>query len=238
MVAQAATLYYQLLAFDKQLEITNQTIDIRKKQLETIKALKEGAILTGADVAQSEANLYAAQVSVPDIELNIKTTENALSLLMGEPPLEIERSSIDGQAVYSDLKTGVPLQMVRNRPDVQMAEYNYQQAFEALNVAKADVFPALNITAAFGLSSLKIKDLFRDSFMYSASGALSQVILGKGTKRTQVKVSETQKEQAYLTYEKSVITAGTEVSNALYSYQMAVAKKTPESNRLKHLPRQ
>ena len=140
MVAQAATLYYQLLAFDKQLEITNQTIDIRKKQLETIKALKEGAILTGADVAQSEANLYAAQVSVPDIELNIKTTENALSLLMGEPPLEIERSSIDGQAVYSDLKTGVPLQMVRNRPDVQMAEYNYQQAFEALNVAKADVF--------------------------------------------------------------------------------------------------
>ena len=83
LVAQAATLYYQLLAFDKQLEITNQTIDIRKKQLETIKALKEGAILTGADVAQSEANLYAAQVSVPDIELNIKTTENALSLLMG-----------------------------------------------------------------------------------------------------------------------------------------------------------
>ena len=235
LVAQAATLYYQLLAFDKQLEITNQTIDIRKKQLETIKALKEGAILTGADVAQSEANLYAAQVSVQDIELNIKTTENALSLLMGEPPLEIERSNIDGQAIYSDLKTGVPLQMVRNRPDVQMAEYNYQQAFEALNVAKADVFPALNITAAFGLSSLKIKDLFRDSFMYSASGALSQVILGKGTKRTQVKVSETQKEQAYLTYEKSVITAGTEVSNALYSYQMAVAKENTRKQQIETL---
>lgn len=235
LVAQAATLYYQLLAYDKQLAITNQTIEIRKKQLETIKALKESAILTGADVAQSEANLYAAQVSVPDIELNIKNTENALSLLMGEPPVFIERSDLDGQVVYSDLKTGVPMQILRNRPDVQMAEYNYQQAFESLNVAKADVFPSLNITAAFGLSSLNIKDLFRDSFMYSASGALNQVVFGKGTKKTQVKVSAAQKEQAYLAYEKSVMNAGNEVSNALYSYEKAVAKETTRKHQIETL---
>jgi hypothetical protein len=69
--------------------------------------------------------------------------------------------------------------MVRNRPDVQMAEYNYQQAFEALNVAKADVFPALNITAAFGLSSLKIKDLFRDSLCIQPVERLARLFWAK-----------------------------------------------------------
>lgn len=237
LVIQTATLYYQLLAFDKQLRITIYTIEIRKRQLETVKALKETAILTGADVTQSEANLYAAQVSVPDIELNIKNVENALALLMGEASLTIERGNIDEQIVYSDLKTGVPLQMVRNRPDVQMAEYNYQNAFEIRNVAKANLFPALNITAAFGLSALSIKDLFRNSFMYSASGVLNQVILDKGAKRAQLKVSDAQKEQAYLAYEKSVLTAGSEVSNALYSYQKAVAKEYTRKQQIETLVR-
>ncbi|NAW51757.1 efflux transporter outer membrane subunit [Elizabethkingia argentiflava] len=235
LVAQAASLYYQLLALDKQLAITNQTISIRKKQLETIKTLKASAILTGADVVQSEANLYAAEVSIPDIQLNIRNTENALSLLMGEPPLHILRGELDEQVLTANLSTGIPLQILRNRPDIQMAEYDYQRAFEALNVAQASRYPSLNITAAFGLSTLKIKDLFRNSFFYSVNAALNQVILEKGNLRTQIKITAAQREQAYWAYEKSVINAGNEVSNALYSYQLARAKEGSREKQIKSL---
>ena len=237
LVAQAATLYYQLLAFDKQLEITNQTIEIRKKQLETIKALKEAAILTGADVAQSEANLYAAQVTIPDIELNIKQTENAISLLMGDTPSEINRNTIDNQVVYSDLKTGVPSQLLLNRPDVQVAEYNFQNAFENHNYAKADVYPSFNITAALGLSTLKLKDFFNQSLMYSAGGALTQVVFGKGAKKTQVEVTDLAQQMAYIAYEKSIVSAGNEVSNAMYSYQSAVDKEGTRKKQIETLQR-
>ncbi|QCX54034.1 TolC family protein [Elizabethkingia sp. JS20170427COW] len=225
LVSQAAILYYQLLAYDKQLEITQKTVELRRKQLETIKALKEAAILTGADVVQSEANLYAAEVSIPDLELSIKQTQNSLALLMGVSTTEIDRNTMDNQVVYSDLKTGVPSQILKNRPDVQLAEYNFQQAFENYNVAKADVYPSFNITATLGLSSLKLKNLFDHSFMYSASGALSQVIFGKGAKKTQVKVTDLEKQAAYIAYENSIVTAGNEVSNALYSYQAALKKE-------------
>jgi len=229
LVAQVATLYYQLLAYDEQLRITQETIRLREEQVETIKALKEAAVTTGADVVQSEAALYEARVSIPDIQLNIQTTQNAICLLMGDTAHEIERGTLNDQLIPADLKTGVPSELLRNRPDIQMAEYNFEQAFELHNVAKADMFPSLNISAALGLSSFKIKDLFQNSLTYSANGALTQVIFGNGTKRTQLKVTDLQQQEAYLNYEKAIVSAGNEVLNALNSYE---ASREKEQNRM------
>ena len=119
LVAQAATLYYQLISLDKQLEITKQTIVLRQQDIETVQLLMDAAYLTGADLEQSKANLYSAQLSVPDLELQIQQTENALSILMNDNPQAIDRNSIDSQIVYTDLKTGIPVSLMKNRPDVQ-----------------------------------------------------------------------------------------------------------------------
>lgn len=237
LVAQAASLYYQLLAYDEQLRITNETIRLRKEQVETIKALKEAAITTGADVAQSEAALYEAQIYVPDLLMNIKNTENALALLMAETPHEIARGLLETQKVSTDLNTGVPSQLLTYRPDVQVAEYNFEKAFEMQNVAKADMLPSFNITAALGLASFKISDLFKESLVYSASGSLTQLIFGKGTKRTQLRVSNLQQQQAYLEYEKTVVQAGSEVANALNRYEAAIAKKSDRELQITSLER-
>ncbi len=226
LVAQAATLYYQLISLDKQLEITNQTILLRQQDIETVQLLMDAAYLTGADLEQSKANLYSAQLSVPDLELQIQQTENALSILMNDNPQKIDRNSIDSQVIYTDLKTGIPVSLLKNRPDVQAAEFTFRQAFENKNVAMAQVYPTLNITATLGLSTRTLENFFSNSLFYTVGGTLTQNIFQMGNRKAQVRITEARKMQAYYTFEKTLLTAGSEVSNSLLSYQKAKEKET------------
>lgn len=225
MVAQAATLYYQLISLDKQLEITKQTIALRKKDVETVEALMDAAYLTGADVEQSKANLYSAQLSVPDLELQIQQTENSLNILMNDNPQPIDRNSIDSQVIYTDLKTGVPASLLKNRPDVQSAELTFRQAFENKNMAMAQVYPTISITGTLGLSSRTLESFFSNSLFYTLGGTVTQNIFQMGTRKAQVRIMEARKMQAYYTFEKALLTAGSEVSNSLLSYQKAKEKE-------------
>lgn len=225
LVAQAANLYYQLISLDKQLEITKQTVELRKKDVETVEALMDAAYLTGADVEQSKANLYSAQLTIPDLELQIQQTENSLNVLMNDNPHSIDRNSIDSQVVYTDLETGIPASLLKNRPDVQAAELSFRQAFENKNIAMAQVYPALNITGTLGLSSRTLQDFFTNSLFYTAGGTLTQNIFQMGNRKAQVKIMEARKMQAYYTFEKTLLTAGSEVSNSLLSYQKAKEKE-------------
>jgi outer membrane protein TolC len=91
LIADIANNYFSLLALDKQLEITQQTLKNRITDVETMKKLKEGAVVNGAAVVQSEANRYAAEVSIPDIKRSIRETENALDILLSRPPGPISK---------------------------------------------------------------------------------------------------------------------------------------------------
>jgi multidrug efflux system outer membrane protein len=93
LIADIANNYFTLLALDRQLEITLETLKNRIKDVETMKQLKEGAVVTGAAVVQSEANRYAAEVSIPDIKRSIRETENALDILLSRPPGPVSRSN-------------------------------------------------------------------------------------------------------------------------------------------------
>ena len=235
LIAQAANLYYQLISLDKQLEITKQTIELRKKDVETVEALMDAAYLTGADVEQSKANLYSAQLTIPDLELQIQQTENSLNVLMNDNPHSIDRNSIDSQVVYTDLETGIPASLLKNRPDVQAAELSFRQAFENKNIAMAQVYPALNITGTLGLSSRTLQDFFTNSLFYTAGGTLTQNIFQMGNRKAQVKIMEARKMQAYYTFEKTLLTAGSEVSNSLLSYQKAKEKETTRQLQIQSL---
>lgn len=235
LIAQAANLYYQLISLDKQLEITKQTVELRKKDVETVEALMEAAYLTGADVEQSKANLYSAQLTIPDLELQIQQTENSLNVLMNDNPHSIDRNSIDSQVVYTDLKTGIPASLLKNRPDVQAAELSFRQAFENKNIAMAQVYPALNITGTLGLSSRTLENFFSNSLFYTLGGTVTQNIFQMGNRKAQVKIMEARKMQAYYTFEKTLLTAGSEVSNSLLSYQKAKEKESTRQLQIQSL---
>ncbi len=226
LIANIANIYYNLLALDKQLAITEQTVKIRESDVETMKALKQGAVVNGAAVVQSEANLYAAQVTIPDLRRSIKEGENFLSILLGRGPASIERSNLDIQLPYGSLQTGVSAQLLKNRPDVQAAEYAFRAAFENKNVAKSYFYPALTLTASGGLSTLDVKTFFDNSVFYNLIGGLTQPLFNKAQNKARLKVAEAQQQQALYSFQQVLLTGGQEVSNALFAYQTASEKET------------
>lgn len=219
LVASIATAYYQLLAFDEQKKIFNNTIEIRKKNLETTKALKEAGIVSEVAVQQSEALVYNAEASLVTLEVQIQMLENTISLLMGEPSHEIERTSLSTQNFALNTDVGYPSALLANRPDVKQAEFNLINAFELTNAAKAQFYPSLRITGSTGVQSVDIDKLFSaNSVFANVLVGLAQPILNKRQIRTNYEVSLANQERAYLNFRKTILNAGNEVSDALKMY--------------------
>ena len=221
-----------MLALDKELDITTQTLQNRIKDVETMKTLKEAAVVNGAAVVQSEANRYAAEVAIPDIKRSIRETENALDVLLGRAPGPINRGKLDDQKPITDLQTGVSSQLLKNRPDVQQAEYGFRSAFENTNVAHAYFYPSFTITASGGFSNLTLKDFFVNSIFYNIAAGLTQPIFNQGINKARLKTAQAQQKEAMYNYQKTVLTAGSEVSNALYAYQSAKEKDDARSKQI------
>ncbi len=225
LIANIASLYYQLLALDEQLQVTQETAENRLNSLETIRALKEAGTVTEVGVKQSEAQLYRAMGVIVDIENQIRLVENAFSILLGEAPHPIERTDLDRQQIITELKTGVPVQLLRNRPDVMAAEYGLMNAFQLTNVARSNFYPALRLTASGGFQSLDIADLIdTNSLFASLVGSLTQPIFNRRQIRTQYEVAQAQQEIAFLEFRRSVLEASREVSDALYNLSAAEVK--------------
>lgn len=222
LIARIASTYYRLLMLDEQLRITEQTIATRQRSLETTMILKEAGYVTEAGVKQTEAQLYTAMAIRIDLINNIRLLENTFSILLGEAPREIPRGNLADQQLSPELKTGYPMQLLRNRPDVIAAEYALVEAFELVNVARSQFYPSINLTASTGLQSLELEDLFNaGSFFAGIAGSLTQPIFNGRRIRSQYEASLSMEEQAALRFRQSILNASREVSDALYSYQSA-----------------
>ncbi len=222
LIADIASLYFQLLALDEQQRITEETIHTRESSLETTQALKNAGTLSEVAVKQTEAQLHTARALLVDIKTNIKILENTFSILLGDEPHAIERGSLDEQELTDQLHTGFPVQLLRNRPDVMAAEFNLIQAFELTNVARANFYPSLTVSGSGGLQSLDLDKLFSvNSLFASVIGGISQPVLNGRRIRTQYEVSMSQREQAYLRFRRAILTSSREVSDALYSFEAA-----------------
>ena len=227
LIANIATAYYNLAALDSKLAITNQTVRYNMDLVETMKVLKESGRVTGAAIVQSEAARYAAEVTIPDLEQQIRETENALCVLLGRTPGDIQRNPLPEPQDSSVLKTGVPSQLLDNRPDVMQAEYNVMNAFEMTNNARAYFYPALTLTASSGFVSGSLDNLLDPaSFAASFVGGLAAPIFNKRANITRLKVSRARQEEALLNLRYTLLDAGREVSNAMSLYDAAVRKAT------------
>jgi len=225
LIANIAAAYYQLLAIDEQMEITQETIKNRENSLEITKALKDAGNVTEVGVKQTEAQLYTAKAILVDLQKQSRLLENTLSILLGETPMEISRTDLADQEITTELKTGVPAQLLSNRPDVLAAEYNYRNAFEMTNVARSNFYPSLTLSATGGLQSLEFDNLFSANSLFATLvGGLAQPIFNKRQIRTQFEAAEAQQEQARLQFKQAILTASKEVSDAMFSYDTATEK--------------
>jgi NodT family efflux transporter outer membrane factor (OMF) lipoprotein len=236
LISSISTTYYRLLALDRQLTITEQTISTREKSVETIKALKEAGLTTQVAVDQNIAQLNNAKVLKVDIETAIFKTENSLSILLGKTPQRIERSTLETQSIDTDMKLGVPATLLSNRPDVMAAEYQLIQNFEMTNVARSSFYPSLTLTASGGLQSIELDKLLNaNSLFASLVGGLAQPVFNQRKIKTQYEVAKAQQEQAFLNFKQTLLVAGSEVSDALYAYKAETEKYTYRLNEVEAL---
>lgn len=236
LISQLASNYYLLLALDQQHKITEETIENRKKSLQTIKALKEAGNVTQVAVDQTAAQLYNAQALLIDIEKNIFRTENAFAILLGKPATHIDRSYLGNQTLTRDLNIGLPAHLLANRPDVLAAEFRLMNTFELTNVAKSSFYPSLTLTGTGGLQSLEFKEWFSSGSLFATLvGGITQPIFNKRRIRTQYEVAKAQQEESLLNFKKTLLTAGQEVSNALYEYEAETKKYEFRQNEVESL---
>lgn len=237
LVATVADLYYTLLSLDKQLQITKETILVREKTVEAMQALMDAGSVTGADVVQAESNLYAAQLLVPELTQTIRELENSLCVLTAKPLQSIERGTMDGQQMNVDLKLGVPAQLLANRPDIQAAELSFRQAFELTNVAKASFYPTLRLTSGSGgISALTTKTLLDPASIFvNIVAGLTQPIFQRGQLKANHRNAKITQQQAWNDFQNTILKAGQEVTDALFSYQTAKEKQLIREKQIESL---
>ncbi len=225
LIANVANAYYRLMALDRQLAITRETVQNRRQDVETVKSLKEGSVVTGVSVQQSIANRYAAEVTIPELKQQITEQEHALSNLLGRAPGNIDRNSLSQQEPIDSLAAGLPAQLLRNRPDILAAEYSFRSAFQLTNNARAYFYPSFRLTAEGGYQSLQTDDLFQPgSVFYNLIAGLTQPIFNNGQNKARLKRTKARQQQALFELKNTVISASSEVSNAMSQYQRAEEK--------------
>lgn len=225
LIANIAKTYFQLMSLDAQLQVVDSTLVNRSESIEVITALKDAGNVTEVGVRQTQAQLYTTQLIKEDLKNSITILENSFNILLGENPKKVNRSTFDVQTITADVKIGVPTILLRKRPDVIAAEYNLISNFEMTNVARSQFYPSLKITATGGLQTIDIDKLFTaNSLFANVVTGLTQPLFNRRQIRTGFEVAKSNQEKAYLEFQKTLLVAGREVSDALQTYTNETTK--------------
>ena len=236
LVASAAMNYYNLLALDAQLDITRKTLEKRISNTITMEALRDNDLITSADLVLSQANRYSTEILIPELKQRIFETENALSFLMGQEPGPINRSSIEKQILSEDLRTGIPAQLIVNRPDVSQAEYKLRYFFETARTARAYFYPSLTLNARAGLTETSLNALINQPvFFWSIIGGIVQPIFNYGLNKQRFLSATADFEESQASFRKTLLNAGNEVVNAMNSYETATDKVSIREKQIGYL---
>lgn len=218
LIADIATKYYELLSLDNQLDIIEEYIRLQEKALEISKVQKEAAATTELAVKQFEAELAKAKASEFTIHQNIVENENEINTLLGRYPQPIKRDKASFMSIVpKTIYTGIPSQLLRNRPDIKQAEFELQAAKLDVEVARKEFYPSLNISAALGLDAFKPSYLVEipKSVAYNVTAGLAGPLINRSAIIAKFKESDAKQIEALYQYEKTILQAYIDVTNQL-----------------------
>lgn len=224
IITAVANLYYTLLMLDRQYQISEETAGLMQRTVETMEAMKEAGMTTSAAVEQSRTNYSQVVASLSGIKQSIREMENSLCLILNVPGQQIPRTTFDEQQLPTNFLTGVPVQMLVNRPDVKAAEMSLAACYYDTNSARAAFFPQLTITGQEAWTNNLGQVVNPGKFMTTLMAGITQPLFARGRLIANLKAAKANEEKAKLTFQTALLQAGNEVSNALYQYQMNTEK--------------
>lgn len=218
LVADVAIYYNELRALDNELDIIRQTLHTQYESLEVVELQKEAGRATELAVELFKAQVLNTSILEKEVLQQIVVTENHINFLLGRFPQPIERTKgQDFTEIPHKISSGVPSQLLANRPDVREAEFQIKASKFDLKVAKASFFPSFNITASFGFQAFNPEFLFvaPASIAYTAVGTLVAPLINRNALHAQFNNAEANQLTAMYQYQKTILNAYVEVANEL-----------------------
>ncbi|MFC3157967.1 efflux transporter, outer membrane factor (OMF) lipoprotein, NodT family [Chryseobacterium arachidis] len=216
LISEIADSYYELLALDNELVILNQNIKIQENALDIIKELKKNARSNELAVKRFQAQVLKTQGMQYDIQQKIVETENRINYLVGRFPQPVERSQNFDSVVPQTVYSGIPSELLENRPDIKQAEYELAASKLDIKSAKARFYPSLDIGAGVGLQAFNPTYLIKpESFLFSLAGELTAPLINRSAIKAAYYNANAKQVQAVYHYEQTVLSAYIEVTNQL-----------------------
>ena len=234
VVSGIANSYYTLLMLDQQLAIVTEMSQMAKETWEMMQLQYNLGRMRSTSVQSAEAAYLSIQTQANDFRRQIRATENALSLLIGQAGQQIPRSTLAEQSLPSEFATGVGVALLQNRPDVHNAEMSLAACFHDVQTVRSQFYPNITVGASAAFSNLN-GAMNPGKWLTTLFGSLTQPIFARGALVANLKVSQLQYEQAFNTWQNAILSAGNEVSNALVNYQQYDANSKLEAQRVKVL---
>ncbi|GAB3927658.1 TolC family protein [Larkinella terrae] len=238
LVSEIANSYYELLALDSQLEIIRRNIDILNNALSIIKQEKEAAKVTELAVRRFEAEVYKTQNLRYDIQQKIVEAENRINFLVGRYPQRVQRNSQNFvEQPPARVSIGTPVQLLENRPDIRQAERQLEAAKISVNVARANFYPSLHLSASLGFMAFNPIYLFNapESLIASLIGDLVGPVVNKNAITATYKSASAKQIQAVYNYERTVLNAYIEVVNQLSNINNLEQSYSTKNNQVQAL---
>jgi NodT family efflux transporter outer membrane factor (OMF) lipoprotein len=227
LVADVATAYVQIRTIETQIEIAQDNVERQKKALKIASAKFQYGTATKRDVYQAQDVLGATQATIPQLNIQLAQSKNALSVLLGAPPEESD-SLLTGASHIptsnTNLSVGVPADLLRRRPDIRQAELLAAAQCAQIGFAKADLLPAFTLTGNVGTFSTNIAnaslgDVFsKTTLNFGAGPAVQWNFFNYGQITNNVRVQDAKFQEAILNYQSVVLNAQQEVENGIAVY--------------------
>ncbi|SUJ16121.1 Outer membrane protein oprM precursor [Sphingobacterium spiritivorum] len=218
LIEEVADNYYELLALDNQLDIVQQYIKLQERALEISKIQKEAAATTELAVKKFEAELSKSKATAYTIHQEITEKENQINALLGRYPQPVVRTkesfmSTIAQPVY----TGIPSQLLANRPDIKEAELELKAAKLDVEAARKEFYPSLEISAALGLEAFKPSYLVKmpESIAFGLAGELAGPLINKSAIKANFQTADARQLQALYEYDKTILNAYLDIANLM-----------------------
>lgn len=224
LAANVASLYYNLVMLDRQLEISEATEKLYQESYNTTQALFQAGLYNSPAVHEMQASLEALRADIVSLRYGIATTEASLCLLLVEPPHHIERSAFGAFEMPEQLHVGLPIRLLAARPDVRMAERNMEIAYYGTQQARQSFYPSLSLDGLFGVAGT----FSAVNIIGQAVGSLTQPILQGGQLRAQLRNAKAEQEKARLQFVQKLYDAGSEV----YKYKQAIETAEEKSSHI------
>ncbi|AZB24907.1 TolC family protein [Chryseobacterium bernardetii] len=218
LIEEVANNYYELLALDNQLDIIQQYIKLQQRALEISKIQKEAAAATELAVKKFEAELAKSKASEYTIRQQITEKENEINALLGRYPQPIVRAKENFMStIPPTVYTGIPSQLLANRPDIKQAELELKASKLDVEAARKEFYPSLEISATLGLEAFKPSYLVKmpESIAYNLVGEMAGPLINKSAIKANFQAADAKQIQALYEYDKTILNAYLDVANLM-----------------------